>query len=144
MTNISIKLYETKEELRKGFEVLKQLRTHLNEESFFYLYEEMQKQGYQLFGLEDQGVTVAVAGISILTNFYNGRHVFVYDLVTDESKRSNGYGKKLLDFISDFGKRNGCQLVTLQSGVQRINAHRFYEHKMEYKKLSYSFSKNID
>ncbi|ODG89877.1 MULTISPECIES: GNAT family N-acetyltransferase [Bacillaceae] len=144
MTNISIKLYESKEELRKGFEVLKQLRTHLNEESFFNLYEEMQKQGYQLFGLEDRGLTVAVAGVSILTNFYNGRHVFVYDLVTDESKRSNGYGKKLLDFISDFGRRNGCQLVTLQSGVQRINAHRFYEHKMEYEKLSYSFSKVIE
>ncbi|MEH7400701.1 GNAT family N-acetyltransferase [Gottfriedia acidiceleris] len=110
----------------------------------FLVYEEMQKQGYKLFGLEVQGVTVAVAGISILTNFYNGKHVFVYDLVTDESKRSNGYGKKLLDFISEFGSRNGCQLVTLQSGVQRINAHRFYEHKMEYKKLSYSFSKDIE
>ena len=144
MSNISIKLYESKEELSKGFEVLKQLRTHLNEESFFNLYEEMKKEGFQLYGLEENGVTVAVAGISILTNFYNGKHVFVYDLVTDENKRSNGYGKKLLDFISDYGKRNGCKLVTLQSGVQRINAHRFYEHKMDYKKLSYSFSKNID
>ncbi|MFF2876795.1 GNAT family N-acetyltransferase [Gottfriedia sp. NPDC057991] len=64
--------------------------------------------------------------------------------MTDESKRSNGYGKKLLDFISDFGKRNGCQLVTLQSCVQRFNMHRFYEQKMEYKKLSYSFSKDIE
>ncbi|PGS53695.1 GNAT family N-acetyltransferase [Bacillus sp. AFS041924] len=144
MSNISIKLYESKEELSKGFEVLKQLRTHLNEESFFNLYGEMKKEGFQLYGLEENGVTVAVAGISILTNFYNGRHVFVYDLVTDENKRSNGYGKKLLDFISDYGKRNGCKLVTLQSGVQRINAHRFYEHKMDYKKLSYSFSKTIE
>lgn len=143
-SHIAIKHYESYEELKKGFEVLKQLRTHLNEESYFNLYEDMKKEGYQLIGLEVQGVTVAVAGFSILTNFYNGKHLFVYDLVTDETKRSNGYGEKLLDYLSEFGKRNGCRLVTLQSGVQRINAHRFYEDKMAYKKLSYSFSKTIE
>mgnify|MGYP001070462464 CR=1 FL=1 len=141
---LKIRHYETKKELLKGFEVLKQLRTHLNEDSFFELYEDMKKEGYHLIGLEDNEVTVAVAGIGILTNFYNGKHVFVYDLVTDGNKRSNGYGKHLLDYIYEFGKDHGCQLVTLQSGVQRIDAHRFYEEKMDYKKLSYSFSKNID
>jgi GNAT superfamily N-acetyltransferase len=143
VNHISIKQYQTKEELLKGFEVLKQLRTHLNEESFIELYEEMKKEGFILIGLEENDVTVAVAGIGILTNFYNGKHVFVYDLVTDETKRSNGYGKQLLDYIYEFGKEKGCQLVTLQSGLQRKDAHRFYEEKMDYTKLSFSFSKDI-
>jgi len=138
-----IQHYESNEELLKGFQVLKQLRTHLNEESFFELYEEMKKEGYKLIGLEDDGQTVAVAGIIIVTNFYNGKHVFVYDLVTDQNRRSNGYGKQLLDYIHEFGKENGCELVSLQSGLQRIDAHRFYEEKMEFRKLSYAFSKDI-
>ena len=140
---ISIHQYESKEELLKGFQVLKQLRTHLNEESFLGLYEEMEKEGYKLIGLEDHGQTVAVAGIIIVTNFYNGKHVFVYDLVTDQNRRSNGYGKQLLDYIHEFGKENGCELVSLQSGLQRIDAHRFYEEKMEFRRLSYAFSKDI-
>jgi len=138
-----IKHYESNDDLVKGFHVLKQLRTHLDEQSFFELYEEMKKEGYQVIGLEENGVTVAVAGIIILTNLYNGKHVFVYDLVTDESKRSSGHGKQLLDYLYEYGKKHGCQLVTLQSGLQRIDAHRFYEDKMEYDKLSFSYSKKI-
>lgn len=142
-STISIKHYETKEELLKGFQVLKQLRTHLNENSFFELYEEMKKEGYKLVGLEDNGETVAVAGIIILTNFYNGKHVFVYDLVTDHNRRSKGYGKHLLDYIHEYAKENGCKLVSLESGLQRIDAHRFYEEKMEFNKLSFAFRKEI-
>lgn len=140
---IFIQQYETKEELLRGFQILKQLRTHLSEESFFERYEEMKKEGYKLIGLEDHGLTVAVAGIIILTNFYNGKHVFVYDLVTNQNSRSNGYGKQLLAYIHEFGKENGCELVSLQSGLQRIDAHRFYEEKMEFRKTSFAFSKDI-
>lgn len=140
----SIVHYETKEELVKGFGVLKQLRPHLNEESFLTLYENMKSEGYKLIGLEVNEETVAVTGIGIQTNFYDGKHVFVYDLVTDEKNRSKGYGDELLNYVFEYGKEHGCELVTLQSGLQRINAHRFYEDKMEYKKVSYVFSKKIN
>lgn len=140
---ISIKHYETKDELRKGFTVLKQLRTHLNENSFLALYHQMKQEGYKLIGIEEDGKTVAVTGIIILTNLYNGKHVFVYDLVTDESNRSKGYGEQLLNYVHEYGKQNGCGQVVLESGLQRINAHRFYEEKMKYDKRSFAFSKEI-
>jgi GNAT superfamily N-acetyltransferase len=140
---ISIKHYETKDELIKGFEVLKQLRTHLDENSFLELYSQMEQEGYKLIGLEEDGNTVAVTGIIILTNLYNGKHVYVYDLVTDESNRSKGYGEQLLNYVHEYGKQNGCGQVALQSGLQRINAHRFYEEKMEYRKLSFAYCKEL-
>lgn len=43
--------FKTKEELKRAFQVLKELRTHLSEEQFFDLYEVMEKEGFQLYGL---------------------------------------------------------------------------------------------
>ncbi|WP_329610031.1 GNAT family N-acetyltransferase [Microaerobacter geothermalis] len=62
----------------------------------------------------------------------HGRHVWVYDLVTHSDYRSKGYGEKLLEFIHKWGEENGCKTVALSSGVERRDAHRFYEKKMGY------------
>jgi GNAT superfamily N-acetyltransferase len=50
--------------------------------------------------------------------------------VTEPSERSKGYGKKLLSFVQQWSEENGYKIVSLSSGLQRIDAHRFYEEKM--------------
>jgi GNAT superfamily N-acetyltransferase len=132
---------------KKGFiaayPVMHQLRTHLELDQFLATVEEMREQGYRIFTLEVENKIVAVTGVAIQTNLYNGRHLYVYDLVTDQNNRSAGYGEKLLDFIHKFSKDNGCSLVELSSGLQRVDAHRFYVNKMGYTKASYSFRKGL-
>jgi GNAT superfamily N-acetyltransferase len=126
-----------------AYPVMHQLRTHLQLDQFLTMVDEMREQGYRMFTLEVEHKIVAVTGVAILTNLYNGRHLYVYDLITDQSNRSAGYGAKLLDFIHQFAKDNECSLVELSSGVQRVDAHRFYENRMGYIKTSYSFRKEI-
>jgi len=63
------------------FPVLQQLRDHLNRESFEKQYESMAEEGYQLFAGYVNDEPIAVAGVTISTNFYLGRHAYVYDLV---------------------------------------------------------------
>lgn len=86
---------------------------------------------------------VSLAGLSWRINFYNKRHIFIYDLVTDVSQRSFGYGEKLLQYIHDWANENGAEYVALESGLQRIDAHRFYEDKLNYDKWCYSFRKSL-
>lgn len=78
-----------------------------------------------------------------MITLYYGRFVWVCDLVTDNNKRSNGYGDKLLSYVHEWAKENGYQSVALSSGLQRTDAHRFYEEKMGYDKVSYVFKKNL-
>ena len=78
------------------FPVIQQLRDHLDRESFDELYESMVEEGYRLFAGYVDEEPVAVAGVTISTNFYLGRHAYVYDLVVDEENRSKGYGAELL------------------------------------------------
>ncbi|HWO98810.1 MAG TPA: GNAT family N-acetyltransferase, partial [Bacillus sp. (in: firmicutes)] len=74
---------------------------------------------------------------------YYGRFVWVCDLVTDSDKRSKGYGEKLLTYVHEWAKENNYESVALSSGLQRTDAHRFYEDKMKYDKVSYVFKASL-
>ena len=132
-----------KEDMAKAFKVMKQLRPQLNEIEFSKLTKEMREEGYKLYGLFKEEKIVAVTGFIKLTNLYYGKHVWVYDLVTDENERSKGYGEILLSFVTKWAKKNDCKVVALSSGLQRVDAHRFYENKMSFDKTSYAFKKDI-
>ncbi|MDN4075213.1 MULTISPECIES: GNAT family N-acetyltransferase [Fictibacillus] len=138
-----IRQLSTETEVKEAFSVMKQLRPHLTEPLFVSLYEEMQTNGYTLFGCFDDEKLAAVAGFAIQTNLYYGKHVWVYDLVTDEHIRSKGHGKELLSFIESFAVHNNCNCVALSSGLAREDAHRFYEDKMEYRRVSFVFKKDF-
>jgi len=141
MGKLIIKELNSKEEYLEAFPTMKELRNGLNEEKYLELVIEMVKEGYKMFALYDNSNLVSVAGIIVLTNFYYERHVFIYDLVTSSNFRSKGYGEYLLQFIHSWAKENGCNVIALSSGLERINAHRFYEEKMNYEKPSYVFKK---
>ncbi|MCM3764540.1 GNAT family N-acetyltransferase [Neobacillus niacini] len=139
-----IKQLKTKQEWLEAFPVMKQLRTHLNEESFLELMEEaVEKEDYQMAALYEDNQVRAVIGYQPAINLYNGRHVWVCDLVTDAENRSNGYGAALLAYVEAWGKENGYESISLSSGLQRVGAHRFYQEKMDYDKVSYVFLKRF-
>lgn len=69
---------------------------------------------------------VSVALWRIIENTYEGRRLYVDDLVSDEAKRSQGAGKFLLDWLQDKARTLKCGMLALDSGVQRQGAHHFY------------------
>lgn len=131
------------EQWLEAFPIIKQLRTDLTEETYLGLLQDMKKDGYKLYALYIENEIVSLVGLSWRTNFYNKRHIFIYDLVTDISHRSNGYGERLLECIHNWANENGAEYVALESGLQRRDAHRFYEEKIEYDKWCYSFRKTL-
>ncbi len=70
-----------------------------------------------------------VCGIAlwrVIENTYEGRRLYVDDLVTDSAQRSTGIGKGLLDYLEHHARTLGCDVLTLDSGTQRTQAHKFY------------------
>ncbi len=71
----------------------------------------------------------AVSGVCVFRvaeKTHYGREIYCDDLVTDEQQRSRGVGKMMIDALKTIGKQRGCDYLTLDSGTQRQNAHRFY------------------
>ena len=142
--SITIRELTTTDEFRAAYPIMHQLRTHLDEASFLRLLDEIRADDYRLFGLWDEGALVALAGIGLRTTLAHGRHLWVYDLVTDEQRRSRGYGARLLAFLEELAREQGCVSIGLSSGVQRLDAHRFYEEKMNFRRASYVFFKKLE
>lgn len=140
------KIKELRNELewKEAYPVMKQLRTHLDEANYLHLVKEAsEKENYKIFALYHQDKIVAAIGFMPMITLYNGKFLWICDLVTDENSRSQGYGRVLLSFAEEWAKNKGFQIVSLSSGLQRVDAHRFYETKMDYDKVSYVFLKRL-
>jgi GNAT superfamily N-acetyltransferase len=144
MYTYAIKEIKSKDEILEVFPVMKQLRTHLDEDSYLELVLDAQEHDrYKMFALIDANEIVAVIGFKPMITLYNGRFVWVCDLVTDENKRSKGYGEHLLTYVHKWAKEHNYETISLSSGLQRKDAHRFYEERMKYDKVSYVFLKSL-
>lgn len=123
---------ETESDLRRCFPVLHQLRPHLTEAAFLNQVDRQRRAGYALAFLEERGRVMAVAGYRISECLAWGRFLYVDDLVTDAPGRSRGHGGRLLEWLVERAREAGCDELHLDCGVQRVDAHRFYEgHHLE-------------
>lgn len=129
-------------ELPEAFEVLTQLRIGLVYEEFEDLVYEMRHKEYKMIGVFEGIELVTFAGVFVQTNLYYKRHLFVDDLVTYDSFRSRGYGDAIMDYLINYAKVAMCENIVLSSGIERTDAHRFYE-KMGFEKKSFVFVKAV-
>ncbi|MFG2874776.1 GNAT family N-acetyltransferase [Streptomyces sp. NPDC048337] len=107
--------------------VLTELRPHLTEELFLSVLAEGQSQGLRFTAAYDaDGACVGAAGWRVVANTALVRKLYVDDLVTSAAARSGGVGHALLAHLEEHARAAGCTALTLDSGTQRTDAHRFY------------------
>ncbi|MER0468563.1 GNAT family N-acetyltransferase [Bacillus cabrialesii subsp. cabrialesii] len=141
---IHMKQLTTKEEWAESYPVMSELRTELDKETYLQRLEAcVQKESYLLFALYEDTAIMALCGALPRVSIHKGEHLWIADLVTSAPYRSKGYGKMLLDFAADWAKKAGCGSVSLSSGLQRKDAHRFYTDKMGFARESYLFRKPV-
>ncbi|MDP1827080.1 MAG: GNAT family N-acetyltransferase [Archangium sp.] len=123
-----IDLVRTDEERLACFEVLRELRPALVRERFLDDLARMAGQGFALAALWDPDVR-AVAGFRPMEMFSTGPILYVDDLVTAAAHRGKKYGAALLSFLNGHALARGCRFLELDSGLQRLDAHRFYRRE---------------
>lgn len=129
-------------ELYTAYDVVKQLRTALSYKEFEDLIYDMRHMDYKMFGIMDAEELITYAGVAVQTNLYNKRHLYVFDLVSDEKYRANGYGAMMLEYLGDYAKTCMCENIVLSSGFEKEKAHKFYE-KNRFEKKGFVFLKRI-
>lgn len=121
-----IRTVTAESELLALWPVVGQLRPHLDAASFVAQALRQITEGWYATALYEAGAPRAFAGWRVNEMLAHGKLLYVDDLVTDESSRSSGHGKALLDWLKTEGRRLGCRSLQLDSGVQRKLAHAFY------------------
>ena len=72
----------------------------------------------------------------------NTLEMYVPELIVSQNYRSNGIGKKLINFSIDIGKEKKCHRMRLESGNQRTESHKFYRN-LGFQTSSIFFTKNL-
>src|SRR5215831_7098976 len=121
-----ISLAASSEQIGRCSTVMRELRPHIKPIDFAARILKQQEEGYQLVYLEFEGVIRSVAGFRIFNLLFSGRTLYIDDLVTHDSDRSRGFGTAVFDWLVEYAKQQTCEYLTLDSGVQRFAAHRFY------------------
>ena len=117
--------FVTQEWLNRAEQVHRQLRPSLPVDYSGRLREVFANGGRMIVVVE--GDTVCVVALwRVIENTYEGRRLYVDDLVSDESRRSRGVGKMMFEWLEGEAKRLDCEVLALDSGVQRQGAHHFY------------------
>jgi GNAT superfamily N-acetyltransferase len=111
--------------LARAETVHRQLRPHLPAE-YAKRMAEIFATGVEMWIAGGGESVLGIAVFRVIENTHAGRKLYVDDLVTDETKRSTGVGKLLLDGLTEEARRRGCKTIDLDSGTHRTDAHRFY------------------
>ena len=106
--SITVRIVDSDEEILSCFPVMRQLRPRYEADGFVAQVRRQQAQGYRLALLTDDEAVVAVAGYRIGENLAWGKYLYVDDLVTDNARRSSGYGAELMEWLRSVAREAGC------------------------------------
>jgi GNAT superfamily N-acetyltransferase len=115
---------ETDQEIADAFPLMSALRDRIRAETFVAEIRRQQREGYELIGGFDAGRLVTLAGIRRSHTLSRGEHLFVDDLVTDESSRGRGYGRETMAWLASMARAERIPRIYLDS---RSTARGFYE-----------------
>lgn len=124
--SMTVALAESEADLRRVSAVLRQLRDSFDDRTLIQQIKTQQREGYRIAYVESGGEVLCVAGFVVATKLAWGRHIYVDDLVTAETRRSEGAGAVMIEWLKAHARELGCDQLHLDSGVQRFGAHRFY------------------
>jgi len=81
-----------------------------------------------IFVAEEKGRLLGLVTFYLLPNMRHGwRRGHIEDAVVSESARGQGVGSQLFDAVKKYCRDNNIKVIKLDSGVDLVEAHKFYE-----------------
>ena len=104
--------------------------------------QEMVVEGYQCVGVYDNDELVGICGLWIMTKYYVGRYIEPDNMVIHPLYRSQGLGKKLMDWIDDYARSQGCVASELNCYLSNVAAQKFWK-KEGYEAIAFHYQKAL-
>ena len=123
----------TEQDLPSLLELYKQLQPEdeiLSAEKTEAVWQEIENNpGIHYYGAIDNGKVVSSCYAVYIPNLTRSTRgiCFIENVVTDKDYRNRGLASSVIDMAISYAKEKNCYKVILQSGITRVDAHRFYE-----------------
>lgn len=141
---MKIHIAKTPADLENLYPLLTELRNHLTYESFLETYYNAHKNDqYELVGFYEEENLIGLIGYRVLYDFVRGRHLYIDDLITVDTIRSQGLGGKILEFAEDKARELKCTGgLRLCAALENERGIKFYE-KNGWKARTFAFTKKL-
>ena len=130
---IIFKIAKNSKEMKIAYELIFKHYQHLNLDQLIFeetLEEMIKRNDYQMllaFNESDNGLELlGVAGFWVSRMFYCGRYLQVSNLIVNEKFRSNGIGKKILQYLEIIALKQQCIKIVLDSYTENKRSHSLY------------------
>ena len=117
---MEIRELRAEDEHRSAVPILRQLWTGTEPEK---VLEWIREDDYRLFGRIDDQEIVGVAGVLVAGLLHHSQHAWLYDLVVEESRRDEGHGTALVNFVEQWATEQGCESISLASPTEKTTTH---------------------
>jgi hypothetical protein len=104
--------------------------------------KEVFASGAEMAVAVEGGEVVGLTVFRVLEKTFTGRELYCDDLVTDARHRSTGVGHALIAYMERVGRERACDVLALDSGTQRQQAHKFY-FREQMPITAFHFSKKL-
>ena len=139
--NVNIKIIP-KEQILTILPLLQQLNNYTEEDVLKQRVLEMANQHYKCVGMYFNEELIGISGLWFLTRHYIGKTIEPDHVIIHESYRNEGLGKQLFDWIHQYAKDHNYEATELNTFIENIKSHKFYENQ-GYRKLGLHFVKKI-
>lgn len=98
---------------------------------------------YEILVAEDNSLIVGFIGLQKSLCFEDpGIVLRIIALGVSNKYQGKGIGTKLIEEAEEYAKENNISILLVNSGLKRLQAHKFYE-KNQFNKKGYSFVKKL-
>lgn len=89
-------------------------------------FEEMKTQNHECAGIYIDDELIGISGLWYCTRHYAGRSVEVDHVFIEEEYRGQNLGKQFFDWIYNYVKTKGYEVMELNTYVGNPKSHKFY------------------
>ncbi|WP_053985062.1 GNAT family N-acetyltransferase [Niameybacter massiliensis] len=115
----------------------------LNEQGIKRLERIQNHEDYYTIVAIEEGCVIGFIGLwKGMAYEFEETYIRVIALAVDKAYQKRGVGSKLLKAAEQYALEQGIHVISLNSGLEREEAHRFYAGK-GYRKKGYSFIRRI-
>jgi ribosomal protein S18 acetylase RimI-like enzyme len=133
---------QSSSDLEPAFLVMRQLRPHLSLEQFLQLTSQMHREQYELWAAFANDVIVGLVSTRAYTDLVRGTHLYIDDLVTDQTARSKGIGAALLVHVEKLSKELGFETLRLSCTLENEKGLKFYRRE-GWKERAFALVKKV-
>ncbi len=120
---------EDRERIQQLTELLESRKFDPEDFAGIYL-DQLNDERYVCFVYETEEGILAYLNMRMEEQLHHSAKVAqILELVTQENKRSLGYGGELFRYACDHAKQKGCVQIELETSLWRKRAHAFYERE---------------